>query len=63
MTREYYFNDFNAQVRNLGLSVLARHEGREVPEDGYHGDYVRRVGRGGAGRDLGSGRRAGCRPG
>ncbi len=40
VTREYYFNDFNAQVRNLGLSVLARHEGREVPEDGYHGDYV-----------------------
>ncbi|HEX6475491.1 MAG TPA: arginine--tRNA ligase, partial [Candidatus Limnocylindria bacterium] len=40
VTREYYFNDFNAQVRNLGLSLLARHEGREVPEDGYHGDYV-----------------------
>ena len=40
VTREYYFNDFNAQVRNLGLSVLARHEGREVPDDGYHGDYV-----------------------
>jgi arginyl-tRNA synthetase len=40
VTREYYFNDFNAQVLNLGLSVQARHEGREVPEDGYHGDYV-----------------------
>jgi arginyl-tRNA synthetase len=40
VTREYYFNDYNAQVRNLGLSVQARHEGREVPEDGYHGDYV-----------------------
>jgi arginyl-tRNA synthetase len=40
VTREYYFNDYNAQVRNLGLSVHARHEGREVPEDGYHGDYV-----------------------
>ena len=40
VTREYYFNDYNAQVRNLGLSVLARHEGRDVPEDGYHGDYV-----------------------
>ncbi len=38
--REYYFNDFNAQVRNLGLSVAARHEGTELPEDGYHGDYV-----------------------
>jgi arginyl-tRNA synthetase len=40
VVREYYFNDFNAQVRNLGLSLLARHEGREPPEDGYHGDYV-----------------------
>jgi arginyl-tRNA synthetase len=38
--REYYFNDFNAQVRNLGLSVLARHRGEPIPEDGYHGDYV-----------------------
>ncbi|MBA3687222.1 MAG: arginine--tRNA ligase [Chloroflexi bacterium] len=40
VTREYYFNDFNAQVLNLGLSVQARREGRPVPEDGYHGDYV-----------------------
>jgi len=40
VTREYYFNDFNAQVLNLGLSVQARHEDRDVPEDGYHGDYV-----------------------
>ncbi|HEY7526600.1 MAG TPA: arginine--tRNA ligase [Candidatus Limnocylindria bacterium] len=40
VVREYYFNDFNAQVRNLGLSLLARHEGREPPEDGYLGEYV-----------------------
>ncbi len=40
VTREYYFNDFNAQVVNLGLSVLARRDGSPVPEDGYHGDYV-----------------------
>jgi arginyl-tRNA synthetase len=40
VVREYYFNDFNAQVRNLGLSLLARREGREPPEDGYHGEYV-----------------------
>ncbi len=40
VTREYYFNDSGAQVRNLGLSVMARHSGTEVPEDGYHGDYV-----------------------
>jgi arginyl-tRNA synthetase len=41
VTREYYFNDFGAQVRNLGLSVQARRDGQPVPEDGYHGDYVR----------------------
>jgi arginyl-tRNA synthetase len=40
VTREYYFNDFNAQVRNLGLSVFARRNGTELPEDGYQGDYV-----------------------
>jgi arginyl-tRNA synthetase len=40
VTREYYFNDFGAQVLNLGRSVLARREGQPIPEDGYHGDYV-----------------------
>jgi arginyl-tRNA synthetase len=40
VTREYYFNDFNAQVRNLGLSVLARRTGQPIPDDGYHGEYV-----------------------
>ncbi|MEP6807416.1 MAG: arginine--tRNA ligase [Chloroflexota bacterium] len=40
VTREYYFNDFNAQVLNLGLSVQARRSGQPIPEDGYHGDYV-----------------------
>jgi len=40
VTREYYFNDFGAQVQNLGLSVLARRNGEPVPEDGYHGGYV-----------------------
>ncbi len=40
VTREYYFNDSSAQIRNLGLSLIARHNGEVVPEDGYHGDYV-----------------------
>ncbi|HEX5240714.1 MAG TPA: arginine--tRNA ligase [Candidatus Limnocylindrales bacterium] len=40
VTREYYFNDSGAQVRHLGASVLALREGREVPEDGYRGEYV-----------------------
>jgi arginyl-tRNA synthetase len=40
VTREYYFNDSGAQVRNLGASILAIREGADLPEDGYHGDYV-----------------------
>ena len=38
--REYYFNDFGSQVKNLGASVMAIKSGLEIPEDGYHGDYV-----------------------
>ncbi len=40
VTREYYFNDFNEQIRNLGLTLLAVRDGAPVPPDGYHGDYV-----------------------
>jgi arginyl-tRNA synthetase len=40
VTREYYFNDTSAQVKNLGASILALREGRPIPEDGYHGEYV-----------------------
>jgi arginyl-tRNA synthetase len=40
VTREYYFNDSGTQVRNLGASVLAVRDGRPIPEDGYHGEYV-----------------------
>ena len=40
VAREYYFNDFGAQVVNLGLSVLARRRDEDLPEDGYHGGYV-----------------------
>ncbi|HEX7123840.1 MAG TPA: arginine--tRNA ligase, partial [Gemmatimonadaceae bacterium] len=40
VTREYYFNDSGTQVRNLGLSVIAVHDGERIPDDGYHGQYV-----------------------
>ena len=40
VTREYYFNDAGAQIRNLGISVIARKSGEAIPEDGYHGAYV-----------------------
>jgi arginyl-tRNA synthetase len=38
--REYYFNDFGSQVKNLGASVRAIRAGKPVPEDGYNGGYV-----------------------
>jgi arginyl-tRNA synthetase len=40
VTREYYFNDSGTQVRQLGASVVAARSGGEIPEDGYHGEYV-----------------------
>jgi arginyl-tRNA synthetase len=48
VTREFYYNDAGAQIRNLGLSVQARIREKtgvpaEFPADGYHGDYVREI--------------------
>ena len=41
VTREYYFNDVGGQIPNLGASIAAIRRGEDVPEDGYHGAYVR----------------------
>ena len=41
VTREYYFNDSGAQVEKLGLSIRAIRQNDQVPDDGYHGEYVR----------------------
>ncbi len=48
VTREFYYNDAGAQIRNLGLSVQARMREKlgvpaEFPADGYHGEYVREI--------------------
>jgi arginyl-tRNA synthetase len=40
VSREYYVNDTGGQIRTLGMSLLARHKGEEVPEGGYQGQYV-----------------------
>ena len=40
VTREYYFNDVGGQIPNLGASIAALRRDEEVPDDGYHGDYV-----------------------
>jgi arginyl-tRNA synthetase len=47
--REYYFNDAGGQMDRFGASVEARYlqalgQDAQVPEDGYHGDYVRELG-------------------
>jgi arginyl-tRNA synthetase len=38
--REFYVNDAGSQVLKLGESIKALARGEEVPEGGYHGDYV-----------------------
>ena len=48
VTREYYFNDGGLQMELFGRSIAANYLqllGREaaVPEEGYHGDYVRAI--------------------
>ena len=45
VTREYYFNDFGAQVRNLGASVVAIRRGDRDPGGRLSGRLRRRAGR------------------
>ncbi len=40
VTKEYYFNDHGAQIDRFARSLLAVARGREVPADGYVGEYV-----------------------
>ena len=39
--REYYLNDRGRQMAAFAESLVARRQGTEPPDDGYHGDYVR----------------------
>jgi arginyl-tRNA synthetase len=41
--REYYYNDAGAQVELFRASVEAVRRGKEPPEGGYRGDYVREL--------------------
>ncbi|MGZ3483817.1 MAG: arginine--tRNA ligase, partial [Gemmatimonadaceae bacterium] len=48
VTREFYYNDAGAQIMKLAASVQARARelcGRpaEIPEGGYHGEYIREI--------------------
>ena len=45
VTREYYFNDAGAQIGHFARTLHARYlqqcgRDTEVPEDGYHGEYM-----------------------
>jgi arginyl-tRNA synthetase len=49
VTREFYYNDAGVQIENLAASVDARlrqlnGEKAEIPEGGYHGDYITELG-------------------
>ena len=48
VSREFYYNDAGAQIANLARSVQARlaearGEKAEIPEGGYHGEYIREI--------------------
>jgi arginyl-tRNA synthetase len=48
VTREFYYNDAGVQIDNLAASVEARlkelnGERAEIPEGGYHGEYIREI--------------------
>ena len=43
VSREFYYNDGGGQIQRLTDSVYRRLVGREIPDDGYHGEYVREI--------------------
>jgi arginyl-tRNA synthetase len=48
VTREFYYNDAGAQITNLAVSVRARirqaaGEQADIPEGGYHGEYIKDI--------------------
>jgi arginyl-tRNA synthetase len=48
VTREFYYNDAGVQIDNLAASVEARLAGlrgkaAQIPEGGYHGEYIREL--------------------
>jgi arginyl-tRNA synthetase len=43
VAREYYVNDAGGQIERFALSIAARMQGEDPPEDGYGGAYVAEV--------------------
>ncbi|WP_129667449.1 arginine--tRNA ligase [Phytoactinopolyspora endophytica] len=40
VSREFYINDRGVQMDHFGASIMARAHGKDVPDDGYHGEYI-----------------------
>ncbi|HZX09058.1 arginine--tRNA ligase [Kribbella sp.] len=40
VTREFYINDRGNQMDKFGASLQAAAHGHQIPEDGYHGEYI-----------------------
>jgi arginyl-tRNA synthetase len=43
VSREFYYNDAGVQIQRLAESVQARIRGLEIPDGGYHGEYIREI--------------------
>lgn len=41
VAREFYVNDRGVQMDKFGASIMAAATGEPIPEDGYHGGYIR----------------------
>ena len=41
VAREFYVNDRGVQMDKFGASIMAAATGQPIPEDGYHGAYIR----------------------
>lgn len=43
VAREFYVNDRGVQMDKFGASILAAATGQPIPEDGYHGEYIKEL--------------------
>lgn len=43
VSREFYINDRGVQMDKFGASLMAAANQRPIPEDGYHGEYIKEL--------------------
>ena len=46
VTQEFYINDAGEQVKNFYTSIEAIQSNKEIPENGYHGAYMKELSKG-----------------